>query len=108
MALSANDVELIKQTVQAAVLEGTRNLATKEEFQAFRNEVRADLDKSYPREMIDQFRKENADEHDRMWTEINDSKDVLSALWEKTAVKVGVFVALAIELVQLWAIVQGR
>lgn len=107
MALTNTDIELIKQTVKAAVAEGTRDLATKAEFKEFRDEVRGDLGKSYPREMIDQFREEDHKEHERMWTEINNSKDVLSALWEKTAVKVGVFAALAIELIQLWAILKG-
>jgi CHASE3 domain sensor protein len=108
MALSANDVELIKQTVQAAVLEGTRNLATKDEFKAFRDEVRADLDKGYSREMIDQFRKEADEEHARMWAEINDSKNALKTLWSNAWFKVICLAAGVAQLLELWAIIQGR
>ena len=102
MSFDSQDINLLKEIVEGAVAKATRDLVTKDEFSQFRDEMKAEWDKTYSREMIDQFRRENLDEHNRLWDEVKTNKDVVSKLWENTAIKVGAVFAVLLQAVEIW------
>jgi hypothetical protein len=109
--LTTQDLELIKQTVRAAVAEATSELVTKAEFRAFREDVRLAQTQFYPREMIDLFRKQAIEDRDRLWVALKEMQvrldtqgNLLANLWSTTAGKVALVAGVALQLYELWSL----
>src|SRR5215471_14564214 len=88
MNLDPQDITLLREIVEDAVAKSTRDLVTKDEFSQFRAEMTAAWDRTYTREMVDQFFKENRDERDRLWAAVKKQEDILKNLWESAGGKV--------------------
>lgn len=109
MNLDQTDLELIKQTVKAAVGEATSELVTKSEFREFREEVRASHQQFYPREMVDLYLQQRDEDRLRLWEAIKAleakvelQRNIFAHLWSSTAGRVGVCLTIAVQLYNLW------
>ncbi len=79
--MEAQDIELIKQTIRTAVLEGTAELVTKREFKDFRSEVLEAQQQFYNREVIDLKLTALQDELNAVRQESEKTRNVLANLW---------------------------
>jgi hypothetical protein len=111
--LDPQDLELIKQTVRAAVAEATAELVTKSEFRDFRTEVLLAHQQFYPREMVDLMFKDATEDCARVWLAVKDLEaklaaqgNILAHLWSTTAGRVGLIAGLALQLYELWRLLQ--
>lgn len=104
MNLDANDIELIKQTVKAAIADA--DVVKGEDFKQFRAEVLIAQEQFVRREVLDLMLAQRDADRARMWEEIKASKNALASLWENVWVKVGLVAGVALQAYELWRIFQ--
>lgn len=95
MNLNQTDLDVIRDVVRATV---------SDEMRRFKDEIRAEMDKSYTREVIDLKLKDLRDQIDDLKHDTEENTNSLKNLWNNTAGKVMLIANGILVLYALWQI----
>ena len=104
MNLDSNDIELIKQTVEAAIARA--DVVKESTFKEFKQEVLADRALFVQREVFQLELKRRDDEIARLAEEVEESRNVLKNLWASAGGRVVAVAAGVLVLADLWQLFQ--